>query len=131
MSVTGIENGRARFAFDCAREGSGLERKKEYRGYVRKIPALIKTNGLGATLAFIAAKKKEHPADKEYAYKVIYEQIGRWLRHQGLIEDSRPLEEQVISLDSATYRVVTNEVLALVRWLSRFAETLIEGESND
>jgi len=125
MGLAGVESGRAQFAFACAEEGSKLEKKKEYRAHVRKLPALIRSNGLGATMAFIASKKGDNPA-----WGLIYEQVGEWLRRQGLAGADRPLEEQVVSLDSATYRMVTSEVLGFFRWLSRFAEALIEGEAD-
>lgn len=133
MSLTGIENGRASFAFSCAREGSELKAvNKEYKAYVRKIPALIRTNGLGATMAFLAAKKDQDPSKKGYAYLKVYQQIGDWLARKGLIHaDQGPLEKQVIEMDSLAYRVTTAEVLALFRWLTRFAEALIEGETNE
>lgn len=133
MTIHGIENGRASFAFTCAKrvkEARDPMPRNEYKTYVRKIPALIRTNGLGATLAFISAKKSNDPTKKGYAYKTIYEQIRDWLEHQKLIKGGdRSLEDEVVGLDSPAYRAVTGEVLSLFRWLSRFAEALIEGEA--
>jgi CRISPR-associated protein Cmr5 len=125
VSLTGVEGGRAQFAFECAEEGSRLEKKKEYRSYVRKIPALVRSNGLCATIAFAASKKGD-----SRAWELIYEQMGRWLRQRGLVQGKDLLEKEIVSLSSATYRVATNEVLGLFRWLSWFAEALIEGETN-
>lgn len=125
MGLAGIESGRAEFAYTCAEEGSKLEEKKKYRSYVRKIPALVRSNGLGATVAFVASKKGENQA-----WALIYEQMGRWLRQRSLVEGEDPLEKKVVSLSSLSYRAAANEVLGLFRWLSWFAESLIEGEED-
>ena len=127
----GLEQGRAKFAYEKAVEGSKKERKKEYKAYVRKIPTLIKTNGLGETFAFVKAKKvkKAEEIDKpNCAYYLIYDQTSQWLKENGLLSTNKDLVEWIVSLDSPTYRSVTNEVLSLFKWLSRFSEGLIEGE---
>ena len=89
---------------------------------------LIKTNGLGATLAFIKAK-----GSKNEAYQLLYDQTAEWFMRQGkdLIELVRDddLVEKIVGLNSTAYRVATREVLALFFWLRRFAEGLIEGEA--
>lgn len=127
----GLEQGRAKFAYEKASEGSVIERKKEYKAYVRKIPTLIKTNGLGETFAFVKAKKvkKAEEINKPgYAYYLIYNQTFQWLTENDFLKKDKDLVEWVVSLDSPTYRAVTNEVLSLFKWLSRFSEGLIEGE---
>lgn len=134
MNITGIEQGRATYALSCAKEGKNLkDLDKEYKAYVRKIPTLIQVNGLGATLAFVKSKSKEEKDKKGYVYKIIYKQIAEWLQYKGLLlsekDHEEDLLEKVVELNSPTYRVVTGEVLALFKWLSRFAEGLIEGEA--
>ena len=133
MAIAGIEQGRASYAFSCASEGKKLEKDKEYKSYVRKIPTLIRTNGLGATLAFVRSKAKGDTKEKGFAYKVIYAQIAQWLEQKGLIEDgqNKELVEKVVALNSTEYRLLTNEVLSLFKWLARFAEALIEGEVSE
>lgn len=102
---------------------------------------LIKTNGLGATIAFIFSKRHEDQQKKKKAkaYDLLYLQITDWLKQEPkhlisakLAEQNgrRPeLAEVLVTLDSATYRAVTVEVLALFTWLRRFAEGLIKEES--
>ncbi len=123
-----LENGRAKFAYECAVNGSNLDKKKEYKSYVKKIPMLIKTNGLGATFAFMMSKGD--------TYTIIGEQILEWLKNNDklLVSDIKGLTDfsefnkKVISLNSLEYRALTNEILAFLNWLRRFAEGLIEGE---
>lgn len=121
---TGIEQGRAKFAYQCAEEGRELG--KEYKSYVRKIPSMIKTNGLGATFAFVYAKK-EGDSDSSKAYNKIYQQTEKWLKEKGYISpDSENLVKEIVSSDSLKYRRLTIETLAFFNWLSRFAEGMIE-----
>ncbi|AYQ36639.1 type III-B CRISPR module-associated protein Cmr5 [Runella sp. SP2] len=100
---------------------------KEYKAYVKKTPMMVKTSGLGATLAFIMSKKKDGNA-----WALIYNQVDNWLKtsdnHYLINNKNGELSEIIIQLESGQYRAVTNEVLALFNWLRRFAEGLIEGD---
>ncbi|MCF2138521.1 MAG: type III-B CRISPR module-associated protein Cmr5 [Candidatus Lokiarchaeota archaeon] len=132
-----IEQGRANFAYKCAKKGSKIDKKNEYKQYVKKIPMLIKTNGIGATLAFIKSKSSNDKTKSGYAYKIIYDQINEWLKldEKKLLEDfkenSSDLLEITLNLNSPLYRTITIEVLLFLNWLKRFAEGLIEGEKNE
>ncbi len=146
-----LEQGRAKFAYDCAEDGRkichGNEIKNEwykddkYKSYVQKFPMLVKTNGLGSALAFYASKRQKEKDNKKAgtknnpknAYDLIYNQITEWLKKEpkGLLSDrlnNNDLVKVLMDLDSIEYRAVTNEVLAFFTWLKRFAEGLIEGD---
>ncbi|QSZ27588.1 type III-B CRISPR module-associated protein Cmr5 [Aceticella autotrophica] len=99
---------------------------ENYRAYSRKIPTMIFTNGLGQTLAFIKAK-----AEKGNAYELLYLQISEYMKSPHTIrikmpEDANDLLKWVISCDSPEYRYITQEVLAFLNWLKKFAEGRIE-----
>lgn len=131
-----LEQGRAEFAYKCAENGAQINKKKEYKSYVKKIPMLVKTNGLGAALAFVKAKSDKNKDKHGYAYHLIYEQTTGWLKQEpkGLISgrlENEDLAKVLTDLNSPEYRAVTNEVLAFFVWLKRFAEGLIEGVAND
>jgi len=120
-----IEDGRAHHAFEAAQaaeeEGSVAG---DYQSYAKDLPMRIKTNGLGAALAFIKAKDAR-------AYDLLYQDIGDWLttNERAYLLDGAEgddLVEQIVSLDSTAYRAVTREVLAYLSWLRRFAEGLID-----
>ncbi|MDE0630573.1 MAG: type III-B CRISPR module-associated protein Cmr5 [Caldilineaceae bacterium] len=118
----GIEQGRAKYAFEAVKRMNEdtLKKQKEYKSAAKKLPVLIKTNGLGQSLAFI--KKRNDGYDK------LYEQLGDWLQ----IEDAKQLVpkgelvEQVIQLQSPVYRQVTVETLALLNWVRRFVDGLMK-----
>ena len=66
-----LEQGRAKHAFDAASEAVKRPDKSDYKSYTKKVPMLIKTNGLGATVAFMNSKGK--------AYKTILDNLESWL----------------------------------------------------
>lgn len=135
--ISSIEQGRAQFAYKkvnealqeieddkALKEKKKEEQKKKYRAHVKDVPMMIKTNGLGATFAFIFSKK-----DKEKAYGIIYTQTTAWLAQERThlidLSNNTQLVEELVKLNSSQYRAVTIEVLALFNWLRRFAEGLI------
>jgi CRISPR-associated protein Cmr5 len=123
--IRSIEQKRAQFAYNCALKGSKIEKKTAYKSYVKKIPMLIKTNGLGSTFAFIESKKGGEKEGK--AYELIYEQTTNWLSQDNTpfnISVNSDLVKYIISLDSQTYKLITNEVLFLFKWIIRFADGL-------
>ena len=126
-TINKLENGRAEFAYKCAEEGSKLPKKKEYKSYVKKIPMLIKTNGLGATVAFIFSKRKN---DKGDTYNLIYKQISDWFKNEKnpFKFEFSELTKDICDINSQEYRAITTETLALFTWLRRFAEGLIQGD---
>ncbi len=126
---------RAAFAYECAKEvkEKNIE-PKEYKAYCKKLPMMIKTNGLGATLAFVRTKANGKESSRGVkAYSAIEAHFHKWLKESHLSEAliGKPVDMagEVVQLDSPTYRAVTIELLALLSWMRRFAEGLIEGEA--
>jgi len=124
ISSKGIEGGRAAFAYECASEAKDKSFCKEYKSHVKRIPMLIKTNGLGQTFAFVNSKGDE-------AHKLIYNQTSEWLSKNGFINSNDDMIEQIINKASFDYRQLTIEVISLFVWLRRFADGLIEGDSKN
>ena len=122
-SIRGIEQGRAAFAYDCVREiaqNAEEDLKKKYKSGAKKLPVLIKTNGLGQALAFI---KKRDPGNEK-----LYDLIGKWLACKKLVElgGNIDLVDAVISKPSNEYRRITTETLALLNWVRRFVDGLMD-----
>jgi CRISPR-associated protein Cmr5 len=131
--ISKLEKGRAEFAYRCVEKAIEIfkdnsKKQKEYKSHTRKIPTMILSNGLGQTLAFIKAK-----SEKGNAYDLIYSQLTEYMKSAHTVRIQMPKEkndfvEWVISCDSSKYRYITQEILAFLNWLRRFAEGLIEGE---
>jgi len=132
-----LERGRAEFAFERAED---IKTKYDnisgsYKSYVKKMPMLIKTNGLGAALAFVFSKRTTETKKNAYGYTLLYDDIAKWLKRDEKelvkFDKNEDLVKEVVSLNSSEYRAVTIEVLAFLEWLRRFAEGLIEKEEED
>lgn len=121
-----LEQGRADIAYARVKEyvdsNPGDSTLSEYKSYSKKFPMMVKTNGLGAALAFILSKNSK-------AYKRIHDDITAWLKEdlKKIVDlQQKPLLEQVVNMDDAArYRALTNEVLAFMNWHRRFTEGLI------
>lgn len=151
---TTLEQGRAKYAYECAEQGKSCHSNKvqiqefrneyfkdsQYKSYVKKIPMMIKTNGLGATFAFVLSKgtkqqnkKLLNPGDidnPKNAYDLIYLQTAQWIAEKDIFDynNGTDFSMYIVNQNSSTYRALTIEVLAFFNWLRRFAEGLIAGE---
>ncbi|MCB8818361.1 type III-B CRISPR module-associated protein Cmr5 [Desulfosporosinus shakirovi] len=117
-----IENGRASFAYEKVSKISQKGCKQEYRSLVRSFPVMIQTNGFGASIAFLFSKSKKE------AHKALYEDISAWLSKENLI--NADLMGAVTRQDRDGYKMMTNETMALLLWLKRFAEGMINSETD-
>ena len=135
-TIKGIEQGRAKFAYDAVKtvnEVEGLKEKEakrfkgSYKSAAKKLPVLIKTNGLGQTLAFVKSKRAKKGKPKN-GYDKLYEQIGKWFNTKDAkgFPESSDFVKQVIELESSNYRQVTIETLALLNWMRRFVEGVMK-----
>ncbi|MBE3551066.1 MAG: type III-B CRISPR module-associated protein Cmr5 [Brockia lithotrophica] len=110
-------------------------KEEEFRQWLKKVPAMVKTNGLAETMAFLYSKKG--------VQRKIYELIGRWVTKESVYASYFAPEVSgdqwlggLLRLSSSVYRMVTVDVLAYVEWARRFAEGMLgvgtqEEESHD
>lgn len=130
-TVKGIEKGRAEFAYKCAKAAKDKSLGKEYKSYVKKLPMLIKTNGLGSAFAFMFSKKDKN--EGKY-WNEIGKNIFDWLKQEGKVIDLTSINDfnalvfKAVQLNSTEYRKLTAEVIAFLTWLRRYADGLIEGD---
>ena len=113
-----IEQGRAKDAYEFAQQG--VNEISDYKNKVKSFPMMIKTNGLGAAVAFAKGKS---------GWKTVYKQIEIHLKQNDLFNtfgdislQSTPLVAYLTQIDSTFYRAITVEVMALFTWLRRFAD---------
>jgi CRISPR-associated protein Cmr5 len=89
--------------------------QKEYGSLVRGFAAMIRQDGLGPALAFLAAKGKDH-------HNMLNKHLSRWVLGEMKVSGHTDLLKWLLSQDSATYRLAASETLAYLNWLKRFAE---------
>ena len=144
--IKSVENERADKAYDFANEGLKLfvasksmikeeqrvdlfedgifYKDDKYKSYIKKMPAMIQSNGLGATIAFFISKRASQGKPRN-AYDLIYKQIGDWLLVKNFAHEGN-LVKFIISSDSTRYRALTKETLSLLAWVKRLADGLID-----
>ena len=94
---------------------------------------LIMQNGLMPTLAFYGQKTKgsfSRAGGNEHA--ALLEDIFAWLQQQGLIKNaefSAAMSEICAEKSSPEYRHITEETLAVIRWIRHFASALNVGNT--
>lgn len=133
-----LEQGRAEDAYKCAVYVRDYKKSfsEDYKQLVKKVPMLIKTNGLGATFAFLQSKGKNE--DNEHTQ--VLKDIAQWLKLDAKslmiyksedltkteVELAKTMVHRTTEMYSSEYRTITLEVLAYLNWLKRFTEGLIE-----
>lgn len=130
---------RAAFAFRAVFPLTGKSvdqmRKRNYLTQVEKLGAMIITNGLGQTMAFLLSRKDAG------ASQLLYGHLQEWLtRDQAPVswasgaraaknEKSR-LIDWIVASDSVALSQATKEALALVAWLKLLAKAYLEGDND-
>jgi CRISPR-associated protein Cmr5 len=114
------ESSRASFAYKQAEKGCGKE-GKEFSQAVKRIPMMIKINGLSETFAFMYSKQGKHG--------LILKSIEAWLTNSNnrihlilKVTKGENIVQKVTELNSSEYRTVTIETMAFLQWLRRFSE---------
>lgn len=128
-SIRNLDQERAKHAWEAVQSATKLkdDAPKKYGREAKKMPVRIMTAGLGQALAFIEAKAEKH---KEL--RNLHADLTRWVfegRKLKKAGETKTLLETVIRSDATFLRMATDEVLAYLQWLNRFAEA--EGLTDD
>lgn len=101
--------------------------EKKMKSYCRKLPILIKTNGLIDTLCFIKGKGKKEK--NEYSY--IYEWIQNWFEEMEYCNCEKDIIEKLLELNNNQYYIYTIEAMEISNWYKKNAEAMIEDNDID
>jgi len=107
---------RASFAFNEVESIKKLDKdkKEKYASNAKKLPALITTNGLIPTLAFLKSKEEIKP---------LYDTMNEWLKEKGFNNNNDDdALEYLLTCDFSTLRLATMEAMAFANWLKRMVE---------
>lgn len=109
--------------YDSAGEDNkkAASEKKRVAPYLYRLPAMLLTNGLGHTLAFLQSKGSDEQWDAEY---VAFDIVAEWLvEHRELYAGPRrEIVKRMMEGSRHTYRLATQETWALLAWLKNFAQ---------
>lgn len=108
-------------------ERAGYEGK--YGSLVKKLPAMILSDGLAQTLAFLRAKGKmdgntseRELSDEAKAHRAAYQHLSSWVCGRLNAGQNTHLLRWVLDHPSGDYRRAATEALAYLHWLKRFVE---------
>jgi CRISPR-associated protein Cmr5 len=108
-----LEQKRAKAAWEAV--NSVQRNQKEYLSLAKNAPADIQMSGLGQTLSFWQAKAKSE-------HKDLYNHVSGWVTKQLGLKHSDLMEWIMAEASSQQYRHATNEALAFLVWVKRFAQ---------
>lgn len=111
-----------------------VKKLAEYSTLARSLPAMLRVNGLGSTLAFLSAKAKRN-TPQESPPACLYIQICEWLNQKVRRPDPPEGAEALFTWlvgensNSTIYRRAGTEAEQLAIWLRRFVEAKNWGDS--
>ncbi len=115
---------RARNAWEAIEKIDGKpgfkeSQKKDYGRAAKKLPVRALTAGLGQALAFLHAKGQGNAP-----LKLLMSDLSKWTlsRYKPPAGHDTNLLDAIIHGDGQFLRLVTDEALAWLQWLNRFAE---------
>lgn len=102
-----------KLAWNAASDGMALTGKdrERYSTLAHRVPAMLRTSGLGQTCAFLFSKQKDK-AD------------GLLLRQIQHIIGVEAIMDALTSMNATTYRYHTEQVMQFADWLKRFTAGL-------
>ncbi|MCL6622791.1 MAG: type III-B CRISPR module-associated protein Cmr5 [Syntrophobacterales bacterium] len=114
------------------RSAFALEKVKNLRGDRKKfgtfsqgLPARIKQNGFGQTLAFLLNKgtDKQGQPDDAKEHTQAFRIIAEWLKQRNILTQTEPvaLMAELSRMDQQEYLRAQEEALALWEWVKRYA----------
>lgn len=127
-----VQQERAKYALEKIKDltnpngSKGAVNQKELLSYVRGLPAMIQTNGLGQAMAFYYSNTGTHHH--------VYDVVADWLMQSGKPYEqaaercSHMFLECVVSSDQATYQLAQAEAQALLSWVVKFTQAFAKGD---
>lgn len=119
MAEPTLEQRRAQDAWErCA------DCPKEYANLAKALPALIMNSGLMQVMAFLHEKGR-----KDRTHEKLAAELRDWLhdRFDDLPKDFTGFMERLLKTDPSTYRAVTAEAFAWLKWLRQMAAARQKG----
>ena len=121
-----LDQRRAAHAWAAVQQVVRKDWKKKYGGQAKKMPIRILGAGLGQAAAFVLAKSDDN---KKVFGQELLQDLGDWLldkRANAASTRDRPaadaLIKRIIDGNADQLRQLTDEALAWLQWLNRFAE---------
>lgn len=103
-------------------------RARKYKSLCKRAGSLVRNSGLIQTLAFFMAKGQR---DAERHHLDLLHHLQTELRSLNILPQGNDLAEHARTVSLPEYMYMTREVLHLLNWHKRLADTLIEGTADN
>jgi len=115
---------RAKFAWDRVNRVEP-EIRREYRNLAKSLPALVMSNGLMQTVAYLQAKADNR---KRNEHAQLRDHILEWLVREDVIgqPDFESAMKWSMTTTTLEYQRATEETQAILRWIRQLADTVKE-----
>lgn len=131
-----IEQKRAEHAANAiTRDLKSKSQLDTYAKFVRKVPSMLTTQGLGQTVAYLSSKARD--SNKNLTIDgLVLQHLREWLTSpDDLIGwpkgDDEEFRAQIAQCDNATYYLALGEAITYVGWLKRLSQAhLLEWNDN-
>ena len=126
-----LERERIEYALAAVRESEPVDVEAQYAAKYRTmlvtLPAMIRTCGLGQSLAHLQAEAADAAGEQRPPARLVYDQIAGWLTsRRGIYQpDGASLLEQVRSGGFERSAQATDEAQALLAWMTKFADVFL------
>lgn len=100
------------------------ENQEKMKSYCRKLPSMLKVNGLIETLVYLKSKSKGKEGEKTI-YGVLEEWLEECLKMTFKELESDKLVLKIAAADLKNYRNYTEELMNISIWYKRHAEALL------
>lgn len=124
-----LDQRRAAHAWEKV-EALGEKVGGDYAREAKRLPVRALTSGLGHAIAFLRAKSKDADAKERLAGD-----LSEWVLDRRDLPGRPPgvgcLMEAITKGDAAFLQLATDEALAWLQWLTRFAEARFGDEGGD
>jgi len=103
---------------------AATDRAAKYKTLCKKAGSLVRNSGLMQTLAFFKARDEEHHRD-------LVTHLEQELRSLEILPAGKNLFDYTRASSVPVYMYLTREILLLLNWHKRLADTLITKEENN
>jgi CRISPR-associated protein Cmr5 len=101
------------------------EIQRDYLTQVKRLPAMVLSNGLGHSLAFLLAKDKESESSVYYS---LFKHIADWLTEQKVYPAEGDIMKHMMEGTMTQYIEAQSYVMRILTWLVRFAKAYLSSE---
>ena len=118
----------ANVVFPRVSDAANSEHAAKYKSLCKKSGSLVRNSGLMQTLAFFKAKG-QRPSEQHHHR--LCKNLESELRELDILPSDEPLLDYVRHASVPEYMYLTREILHLLNWHKRLADTLITREEHN